>query len=306
MNAQPLVSICVITYNSASTIIETLESLKSQTYKNIELIISDDFSSDNTILTINNWLKENASRFVNTKLLDHKENSGTAINLDYAIKASSGEWIKILAGDDLLTENSIESFIKMSEKTDCKFLISNVQAFTQDDVDVSFYDVYYSKLLQKCQRPFKYKKKLISRQLFSAGPSWFFSRQLYLSLNHTKKEFSMLDEWPLLYFVLQNGNDIYGEDLKLVKYRISLKSLSHGKLLNKKLLQQDYHFFLYYRKKQMLKNFSFLNIIDQFVNYKIEFKRIKYFEKTGRIKDYKLLRFLSPLYILKRIKSKIN
>ena len=46
---KPLVSIIVITYNSAKFVLETLESAKAQTYQNIELIISDDCSSDNTI-----------------------------------------------------------------------------------------------------------------------------------------------------------------------------------------------------------------------------------------------------------------
>ena len=48
-NKFPLVSVVIITYNSEKTIIETLESIKNQTYKNIELIISDDFSKDNTV-----------------------------------------------------------------------------------------------------------------------------------------------------------------------------------------------------------------------------------------------------------------
>jgi glycosyltransferase involved in cell wall biosynthesis len=50
MNSErsPLVSIVVITYNSAKFVLETLESAKSQTYQNVELIISDDGSSDNS------------------------------------------------------------------------------------------------------------------------------------------------------------------------------------------------------------------------------------------------------------------
>jgi len=49
-NSLPLVSIVVVTYNSSSTILETLDSIKAQTYRNIELIVSDDHSTDNTII----------------------------------------------------------------------------------------------------------------------------------------------------------------------------------------------------------------------------------------------------------------
>ena len=52
----PLVSVVVITYNSAKFVIETLESVKSQTYKNIELIISDDCSTDDTVERCRLWL----------------------------------------------------------------------------------------------------------------------------------------------------------------------------------------------------------------------------------------------------------
>ena len=64
-----LVSIVVITYNSSHYVLETLESIKSQTYKNIELIVTDDCSSDDTIFLCQNWIEKNKSNFVRTSLL---------------------------------------------------------------------------------------------------------------------------------------------------------------------------------------------------------------------------------------------
>ena len=63
-----LVSIITPTYNSAKYVLETLESIKSQTYHNIELIISDDASQDNTVDICELWLKENKERFRNSDL----------------------------------------------------------------------------------------------------------------------------------------------------------------------------------------------------------------------------------------------
>lgn len=51
-STNPLVSVVVITYNSSKYIVETLNSVKKQTYKNIELIITDDCSTDNTVSVI--------------------------------------------------------------------------------------------------------------------------------------------------------------------------------------------------------------------------------------------------------------
>lgn len=58
MENKPLVSIVVITYNSSEYVLETLESAKAQTYTNIELIVSDDCSTDETVSICKNGLKQ--------------------------------------------------------------------------------------------------------------------------------------------------------------------------------------------------------------------------------------------------------
>ena len=64
MIEQPLVSIIVITYNSSKYVLETLESAKAQTYQNIELIVSDDCSTDNTVEICQNGSKTKNDLFV--------------------------------------------------------------------------------------------------------------------------------------------------------------------------------------------------------------------------------------------------
>lgn len=65
----PLVSVSIITYNSSSTILETLDSIYSQSYQNIELIVSDDCSTDNTVEICKKWIDEHKDRFVRVELL---------------------------------------------------------------------------------------------------------------------------------------------------------------------------------------------------------------------------------------------
>ncbi|KAA6320476.1 putative glycosyltransferase EpsE, partial [termite gut metagenome] len=106
MNEQPLVSIVVITYNSSKYVLETLESAKVQTYQNIELIVSDDCSTDDTVDVCQNWLDENKERFVRTELLIVLKNTGVSANCNRGYKVAKGEWIKGVAGDDMLFPHS--------------------------------------------------------------------------------------------------------------------------------------------------------------------------------------------------------
>jgi alpha-1,3-rhamnosyltransferase len=119
-NNLPLVSIVVITYNSSEYIEETLEGVKKQTYKNIELIISDGCSTDNTVELCEKWIEVNSNRFVHAQVICSEKNTGVAPDLDRGNRASGGEWIKSMAGDDMLLPNAITEFVNFIIKNDCK------------------------------------------------------------------------------------------------------------------------------------------------------------------------------------------
>ena len=65
MHTNELISVVVVTYNSEKTVIETLDSIASQTYKNIELIVSDDYSKDDTVKRMKLWIEDHKDFFVN-------------------------------------------------------------------------------------------------------------------------------------------------------------------------------------------------------------------------------------------------
>ena len=96
-----LVTIGVLAYNSAKTILETLDSIALQTYDNIELIICDDGSTDNTLVVVKTWLKEHVSNFYRTEIVTVNQNTGTPANCNRLLKHSNGEWLKMIAADDL-------------------------------------------------------------------------------------------------------------------------------------------------------------------------------------------------------------
>ncbi len=126
----PLVSIVVITYNSANYVLETLDSIFSQSYKNLELIVTDDGSQDSTVALCRTWIAAHADRFVRSQLLTVAQNSGIPANCNRGYRAAQGEWIKGIAGDDILADDCIRQNVDyVCQHPDIRVLFSKVRAF---------------------------------------------------------------------------------------------------------------------------------------------------------------------------------
>ena len=130
----PLVSIAVVTYNSSKTVLETLDSIKEQTYPNIELIISDDCSKDNTVELCRGWVEKNKGRFVRVEILTVETNTGVSANFNRADAASRGEWGKPIAGDDLLLPNAIQEYVNyIIVHPDVVYVFANGKCFGSNE-----------------------------------------------------------------------------------------------------------------------------------------------------------------------------
>ena len=107
-----LVSIIMPSYNTANFIGETIKSVLEQTYKNWELLIVDDCSTDNT--------DEVVARYNDERITDMKnvKNSGAAVSRNKALNVARGKWIAFLDSDDLWYPTKLEEQIKYMEKND--------------------------------------------------------------------------------------------------------------------------------------------------------------------------------------------
>lgn len=106
-----LVSVLIPAYNHENYIQETIESIINQTYPNIELIILDDGSKDKTWEKITELKPKCENRFVKIHF-ETKQNEGTCITLNKLLKLSSGEFVYIIASDDLTKPQAIEKEVK--------------------------------------------------------------------------------------------------------------------------------------------------------------------------------------------------
>ena len=103
----PLISVIITTYNRERYIKEAIQSVLTSTFKDYELIISDNCSTDRTVSIIKEFLLKDHR----IKLYTNKENLGEYSNRILAASYASGKYIKYLDADDIIYPNSLSIFI---------------------------------------------------------------------------------------------------------------------------------------------------------------------------------------------------
>lgn len=115
-----LVSIIMPSYNTASYIAESIQSVLAQSYKDWELIIVDDCSSDNTDGVVKLYLSDERIKY-----LKNEKNSGAAVSRNKALREAKGKWIAFLDSDDLWKPDKLEKQISFMENNDYYFSYTN-------------------------------------------------------------------------------------------------------------------------------------------------------------------------------------
>ncbi|MCS0231422.1 glycosyltransferase family 2 protein [Vibrio alginolyticus] len=127
--SQSLVSIIMPSYNSDGTILESIQSVLSQTYKNWELIIVDDRSTDNTWQVIQTY----ADKYDNIRVYQNKENLGAGASRNFAIKKARGRFIAFLDSDDLWTEDKLAEQIPFMLENNYPLTYTHYSRFTSEE-----------------------------------------------------------------------------------------------------------------------------------------------------------------------------
>jgi len=133
----PLVSILIPVYNRETIIAETIACAINQTYKNIEIIICDNASTDGTW----NILEEFAQKDSRIKIFRNEENLGPVLNWKRCFDNATGEYGKILWSDDLISETFVEHTLPLFDDNTA-FVLSGIRLFFSDP-NVAFKESTY-------------------------------------------------------------------------------------------------------------------------------------------------------------------
>lgn len=286
MAPQPLVSVPVITYNSSKTVVETLDSIYNQTYPNLELIVSDDGSPDDTVEICRNWMDVHKERFVRTELLTVEKNTGVSANMNRAEAACRGEWVKPIAGDDVLLDNCIETYVDfVREHTDAVYVFAKVEAFGGEEgrrktIESQFVYDFFNWTLEE-----QYDYLTLERNCIPASAAFYNRGKVNVLGISNDERIPLMEDWPKWINLLKAGVRMDFVNKVVVKYRVSESGLSTTAVLSSK-----------YRKSLALKYiyYDFSN------DYKKRNKRqavLKYIRSQKYVHDNALFwRFLLKLY----------
>lgn len=108
--SEELVSVCIPAYNSGRFIVRTIESILNQTYKNIEIVVVDDCSSDDTVDKVKS-IKDDR-----IKLIVNEANLGMSRNWDKCVRSCSGRYVKLIPADDCIYPDCISRSVIILEK----------------------------------------------------------------------------------------------------------------------------------------------------------------------------------------------
>lgn len=226
-----LVSVVVQAYNSADTICQTLDSIKAQTYKNIELIVSDDKSRDNTIDVVKQWMRENEGMLTSMRLITTEKNTGIPGNNNRALKAVNGEYVEFLAADDYMVPEAVEEYVLFCENNPGFVPISKVKLFSDDECDFTSVKRYCEDcyLFAQLNAKEQYRRLLIQNRIVAPAAS-FYPIEVMNRTGGFDEAYRCFEDYPMNLKIMKNGYGFGYIDKELIGYRISSKSITGSDL----------------------------------------------------------------------------
>lgn len=216
----PLVSIVIPLFNAKEYISETIESVLNQSYKNLEVIVVDDCSSDGSQKVVEDFSKIDSR----VKLIQMEQNfGGPAKPRNIGVENSKGEYIAFLDADDIWEENKLEVQIKLMEEGSYNFTSTNILNIDENlkDIDSRY---FISNFLRKIS-----KKRGVCdliKNSFIATSSVVVKRDIIEKFSEDR-DFISVEDLCLWIRLLDREETKYSYiSQKLVKYRVLSKSIS--------------------------------------------------------------------------------
>lgn len=212
-----LVSIIVPAYNVERYIAETMDCVRGQTYREWELLLVEDCSSDGTAQKIEEYLRRVEDERI--RLICRPSNQGAAKARNCGLTQARGRYIAYLDADDLWVPEKLEHELAFMKKKNAAFVFTGYE-FADEDGRGTGKVVHVPETMN-------YRQALKNTTIFTTTVM-FDTKKIHKSL--LEMPLIKSEDTALWWKVLREGYTAYGLDENLVKYRRGGRSLSSNKL----------------------------------------------------------------------------
>lgn len=219
-----LISIITPTYNCAQFISETIESVLSQTYKNWEMIIVDDCSTDDTKQIVETY-RRNDNRI---RYYCLERNSGAAVARTKAMELAKGNYMAFLDSDDLWMPDKLEKQLKIMQDNQWNFTCTNYEQIDETGVSLN-------KIIKSIKKT-DYNRLLLDCPVGNSTVMYNVRAMGKFEVPNIRKR----NDDALWLQMLKKEQYMYGIDKVLMRYRLRIGSISSNKMTLIK-----YHWCLY-------------------------------------------------------------
>jgi glycosyltransferase involved in cell wall biosynthesis len=239
VNTFPLASIVVATYNGVNYLTTQLDSLLNQTYKNIEIIICDDDSTDSTLLILENFAAQHPSIVTLHKNI---QNLKSVKNFEKAISLATGDYIFLCDQDDIWDYHKVDKCIKyFQENENIECIFTNAALINEEDKPIKNYNLWACYLFN----PAMVKHYGGFWQMFqffdnvATGATMAFKKQLKdLAIPFPISPGFHHDEWLALIAAYRNSLACLNQNL--TQYRIHNSQVVGSDLIHRYETEQEY------------------------------------------------------------------
>lgn len=310
---EPLVSVVIPVKNGASLIGETIGSVLSQSYKNLEVIVVNDHSDDHTFALVSEMSKHDGR----LKLIDNQtEKRGAPVCRNIGHKESNGKYVIFLDADDLLSRNCLENRVnKIENSPECDFFVFQCELFREVPGDIGLYWNYFSSendldRFIRVDTPWHTSGPIWKKSAITAIGGWdesvlawqdweFHIRALIANLSYKKE--AVVD----FYYRKEVKNSISSKDGAIDRslyfselYKSIYIYLMNGKKLTKK--RKDYLFLRFFKLAQYsMASFNNINLTIQILKNANQVKLINSF--SVYFISYLLFLFTQKNYLSNKI-----
>ena len=211
------ISIITVTYNSQNTLQDTINSVLQQQYPNIEYIIIDGQSKDNTI----DIIKQNEHKFNGNLKWISEPDKGLYYATNKGIKLAGGDIVGILDSDDVFFDNTVLSTIANSFNDQIDAIHANLQFVKQNNLNA----------IVRTWKGKQYKPSIVQRGWQPAHPTFFVKKKIYNNYGIFNTEFKIAADFELMIRFIEK-NKIKTQYINKYTHKMRMGGASTSSLKN--------------------------------------------------------------------------